>query len=103
MENPIYKAKHNEIWKAEAKVNNEICRVLTIELSCEDLNDYRASLNKVNDFQRELEGLVDDILLDPPEGINKNKLARLKHIRDSHLKSVVDLHSNIKIKAANLC
>ena len=44
MENPVYKAKLKEIRKAEAKVNNEIGRILLIKQLCEDLYDYKDSL-----------------------------------------------------------
>ena len=73
---------------AELKVKHAIEDFPPEKLTSEDLDDYKDSLKEVTSLLRVLEGLADDVLIDPPEGADEAEKSRLNNILDSLLKVV---------------
>ena len=82
MANPEYEAKLNEIKKAKVKVNDKIGRFSSETLMSECISDYKDSLKEVADLLEKFEDLVNNVLIDPLEGVNETETTRLRNARD---------------------
>lgn len=59
-------------------------------------------MKEVNYLLKEFRRLVNDVLIDPPQGTEVTQKTRLKDIQDTLRKEVTDFRAAMKAKAADL-